>query len=49
MDKLFYDYIVLGSGVAGLKAAIGLSQHGKVGVVTKSVFGEGSTEHAQGG
>jgi len=30
MDKLFYDYIVLGSGVAGLKAAIGLSQHGKV-------------------
>lgn len=49
MNKLFYDYIVLGSGVAGLKAAIGLSQHGKVGVVTKSIFGEGSTEHAQGG
>lgn len=49
MKKFLYDYLVLGSGVAGLRAALELAKHGTVAIVTKSVLGEGSTEYAQGG
>ena len=49
MNTESYDYIVLGSGVAGLRAAAGLSEHGSVAVITKSTLGEGSSEYAQGG
>jgi len=44
-----FDYLVVGSGAAGLRAAIGLANYGKVAVITKSNIGEGSSEHAQGG
>ncbi len=43
------DYLVIGSGVAGLRAAIELAPHGRVLVVTKDKPTEGSTEYAQGG
>jgi L-aspartate oxidase len=43
------DFLVIGSGVAGLRAAIELSRHGKVLVVTKDVPTESATEYAQGG
>lgn len=49
MKTFFYDYIVLGSGVAGLRSAIELAGHGKVAVVTKCMLGESSSEYAQGG
>jgi len=49
MNTHFYDYIVLGSGVAGLRAAIELADHGRVAVVTKCFLGESSSEYAQGG
>jgi L-aspartate oxidase len=49
MENHFYDYIVLGSGVAGLRAAIELADHGRVAVVTKCFLGESSSEYAQGG
>ncbi|MGC8768733.1 L-aspartate oxidase [Calditerrivibrio sp.] len=49
MEKSSYDYLVLGSGVAGLRAALELSRHGSVAIITKSILGEGSTEYAQGG
>ncbi len=49
METEIYDYIVLGSGVAGLRAAVGLSEKGSVAVITKSTLGEGSSEYAQGG
>ncbi|MEF3254574.1 MAG: L-aspartate oxidase [Deferribacterales bacterium] len=49
MQKASYDYIVLGSGVAGLKAALELAKYGSVAIITKSILGEGSTEYAQGG
>lgn len=49
METHFYDYIVLGSGVAGLRAAIELAGHGRVAVVTKCFLGESSSEYAQGG
>ena len=29
------DYLVIGSGVAGIRAAIELSQHGRVLIITK--------------
>jgi L-aspartate oxidase len=49
INASFYDYIVLGSGVAGLRAAIELSRQGKVAIITKSSLGESNTEYAQGG
>lgn len=49
MKNYFYDYIVLGSGVAGLRAAIELAEYGSVAVVTKCFLGESSSEYAQGG
>ncbi len=43
------DFLVIGSGVAGLRAAIEMAPLGRVLVVTKDVPTESSTEYAQGG
>jgi L-aspartate oxidase len=44
------DFIVIGSGVAGLRASIELAQTGaKVTVLTKDKASESNTEYAQGG
>ncbi len=43
------DFLVIGSGVAGLSAAIALADAGEVMVLSKSAVSEGSTEWAQGG
>ena len=43
------DYIVIGAGVAGLRAAITLADHGDVLIVTKEALGESNTHYAQGG
>lgn len=43
------DFIVLGSGIAGLRAAIELAQAGRVTVLTKDRLDESNTEYAQGG
>ncbi|MBM7798418.1 L-aspartate oxidase [Microlunatus panaciterrae] len=43
------DVVVVGSGIAGLTAALECSDLGKVMVVTKSVVAAGSTPWAQGG
>ena len=43
------DYLVIGAGVAGLRAAITLADHGQVLVVTKESLGESNTHYAQGG
>jgi L-aspartate oxidase len=42
-------FLVLGSGIAGLRAAIGLSRVGEVLVVTKDQPTESNTGYAQGG
>jgi L-aspartate oxidase len=44
-----YDFLILGSGLAGLTAALRLSAHGKVLVASKGAAGEGNTRYAQGG
>ena len=43
------DFLVVGSGIAGLLAAIKLSEVGTVNLVTKKERGESSTNYAQGG
>jgi L-aspartate oxidase len=49
MKKETVDFLIIGSGVAGLRAAIELAPHGSVLVVTKDTPSESSTEYAQGG
>jgi L-aspartate oxidase len=44
-----YDYLVLGSGIAGLYAALLASRQGSVGLVTKGAIDESNTKYAQGG
>ncbi|MEA3065397.1 MAG: L-aspartate oxidase [Sphingomonadales bacterium] len=44
-----YDVIVIGSGAAGLSAALTLAPHLKVAVLAKSGLSSGSTAWAQGG
>lgn len=43
------DFLIIGSGVAGLRAAIELSSYGRVLILTKSRADESNTEYAQGG
>jgi L-aspartate oxidase len=50
MKTLKLDYLVIGSGIAGLSASNKLaSTDCSVGVITKSISKEGSTQYAQGG
>jgi L-aspartate oxidase len=44
-----YDVVVIGSGAAGLTAALNLADTHKVVVLAKGGLSEGSTAHAQGG
>jgi len=44
-----YDVIIIGSGAAGLTAALNLADTLKVAVLAKGGLSEGSTAHAQGG
>lgn len=43
------DYVVIGAGVAGMRAAIELARGGRVLVVAKDSLRESSSEYAQGG
>ena len=43
------DFLIVGGGIAGLSAALELSKHGKVIILTKGKIGETATEKAQGG
>src|SRR5437667_10662484 len=43
------DFIVIGAGVAGLRAAIALAEAGKVLVLAKQELTESATQYAQGG
>jgi L-aspartate oxidase len=43
------DFLVIGSGLAGLSFALKVADHGKVCIVTKSNLEETNTRYAQGG
>ncbi len=44
-----YDFIVVGSGIAGLSFALRASAHGRVAILTKKAAAETNTSWAQGG
>jgi L-aspartate oxidase len=44
-----YDFVVLGSGIAGLTFALQVAERGRVAVVTKKNRAESNTNYAQGG
>src|ERR1700752_4001871 len=44
-----FDFLVLGSGIAGLSYALKVAQHGRVAIVTKKDRAESNTNYAQGG
>jgi L-aspartate oxidase len=43
------DFLIIGSGIAGLRAAIGLADPGRVTILTKAEPTESNTGYAQGG
>ncbi|MDR3735860.1 MAG: L-aspartate oxidase [Acidobacteriaceae bacterium] len=43
------DYLIIGAGIAGLRAAIALAATGRVLVITKEELAESNTAYAQGG
>src|SRR5688500_6149864 len=47
--SLDFDVLIVGSGAAGLTAALNLAEHRKVGVIAKGALSEGATGWAQGG
>ncbi|MBC5774717.1 L-aspartate oxidase [Pontibacter sp. KCTC 32443] len=49
METLNYDFVVLGSGIAGLTFALEAAAHGKVLVLCKAAITETNTAYAQGG
>jgi len=45
----YYDFLVIGTGIAGLSYALKVAAHGSVCLVTKTTAGETATRYAQGG
>ncbi len=49
LDGLDCDFLIIGGGIAGLRAALSLSAHGRVLILTKADAAESNTGYAQGG
>ncbi|NBC81951.1 MAG: L-aspartate oxidase [Bacteroidetes bacterium] len=47
--KKYYDFLVIGSGLAGLSYALKVAPHGKVAIISKTKLEETNTSYAQGG
>ena len=48
-ERYRFDYLVLGSGIAGLWFSLGVADHGQVAIITKKETAESNTNYAQGG
>lgn len=44
-----FDYLVIGTGIAGLSYALKVARHGSVALITKKERAESNTNYAQGG
>jgi L-aspartate oxidase len=44
-----FDFIIIGSGIAGLSLALKLAPHGKIALISKDKISESSSRYAQGG
>jgi L-aspartate oxidase len=49
LKRIKTDYLVIGSGIAGLTFALKVADHGTVAILTKKTAGESNTRYAQGG
>jgi len=49
IKKIYVDFLVVGSGIAGLYTSLKLCNEGEVILLTKTKLKESSTEYAQGG
>ncbi|NLX06174.1 MAG: L-aspartate oxidase [Phycisphaerae bacterium] len=49
LPQVFTDCLIIGSGIAGLRAAIEVGKHGRVTLLTKRGIFDSNTAHAQGG
>src|SRR5687768_6549471 len=47
--RIDVDFLILGSGLAGTRAALDLCEHGSVLMITKRRIGDNATSRAQGG
>src|SRR6186997_820021 len=48
-ERIDVDFIVIGSGAAGLRAALDLASAGRVLILTKTEIRESNSRYAQGG
>ena len=44
-----YDFLVIGSGIAGMSFALKVARHGRVALICKTTLDEANTALAQGG